>query len=184
MLDVNRRHERLIDGLLVLASSQQQLARRVRVDLADIARRAVALSEAAATEADVEITTRLTPSYITGDPDLLERLVGNLIDNAIRYNRAEAGWAVVSVSNGDGACRLSVENSGSVIPQSAVDGIFEPFHRLSVSDRTSTDGPTSRGAGLGLSIVRSIATAHGGEVRAVARPDGGLTVTFVGSSDQ
>lgn len=184
LLDVNRRHERLIDGLLVLASSQQQLARRVRVDLADIARRAVALSEAAATEAGVEITTRLTPSYITGDPDLLERLVGNLIDNAIRYNRAEAGWAVVSVSNGDGVCRLSVENSGSVIPQSAVDGIFEPFHRLSVNDRTSNDGPTSRGAGLGLSIVRSIATAHGGEVRAVARPDGGLTVTFVGSSDQ
>jgi signal transduction histidine kinase len=184
LLDVNRRHERLIDGLLVLASSQQQLARRVRVDLADIARRAVALSETAAAEAGVEVITRLAPSYISGDPDLLERLVGNLIDNAIRYNRAEAGWAIVSVSNDDGVSRLSVENSGSVIPQSAVDGIFEPFHRLSVSDRTSDGGPTSRGAGLGLSIVRSIATAHGGEVRAVARPDGGLTVTFVGSSDQ
>ncbi|BBZ16230.1 sensor histidine kinase [Mycolicibacterium gadium] len=184
LLDVNRRHERLIDGLLVLASSQQQLARRVRVDLADIARRVVALSETAAAEAGVEVIPRLTPSYITGDPDLLERLVGNLIDNAIRYNRAEAGWAIVSVSNDEGASRLSVENSGSVIPQSAVDGIFEPFHRLSVSDRASDGGPTSRGAGLGLSIVRSIATAHGGEVRAVARPDGGLTVTFVGSSDQ
>ncbi|MDG5482196.1 sensor histidine kinase [Mycolicibacterium gadium] len=184
LLDVNRRHERLIDGLLVLASSQQQLARRVRVDLADIARRAAALSETAAAQAGVEVITRLTPSYITGDPDLLERLVGNLIDNAIRYNRAEAGWAIVSVSNDEGASRLSVENSGSVIPQSAVDGIFEPFHRLSVSERASDGGPTSRGAGLGLSIVRSIATAHGGEVRAVARPDGGLTVTFVGSSDQ
>jgi signal transduction histidine kinase len=185
LLDVNRRHERLIDGLLVLASSQQQLTRRGRVDLAEIAWAAVSVSQSAATQAGVEVTTRLAPSYTTGDPDLLERLVGNLIDNAIRYNRAEGGWVIVTVSSGDGHTWLSVENPGPVIPQSAVDGIFEPFHRLAGDDRTAaTDGPTSRGAGLGLSIVRSIATAHHGEVCAVARPEGGLTVTFVVSSDQ
>lgn len=183
LLDVNRRHERLIDGLLVLASSQQ-LTRRVRVDLAEIARRAASVSQSAATEAGVDVTMRLTPSYVTGDPDLLERLVGNLVDNAIRHNRARGGWAVVTVSNGNGVTWLSVENPGFVIQGSAVDGIFEPFHRLSVGDRTAGGGPKSRGAGLGLSIVRSIATAHRGEVSAVARPDGGLTVTFVVPTDQ
>lgn len=177
LLDVNRRHERLIDGLLVLASSQQ-LTRCVQVDLAEITRRAVSASQGVATEASVGITIRSTPSYAMGDPDLLERLVGNLIDNAIRYNRADGGWATATVSNGGGFSWVSVENPGPVIPASAVDGIFEAFHRLSVSDRTVNDGPASRGAGLGLSIVRSIATAHRGEVRAVARPDGGLTVTF------
>ncbi len=90
LLDVNRRHERLIDGLLVLASSQQQLTRRGRVDLAEIALRAVSVCQSAARQADVEVATQLTHSYIAGDPDLLERLVGNLIDNAIRYNRRRA----------------------------------------------------------------------------------------------
>lgn len=184
LLDVNRRHERLIDGLLVLASSQQHLTRRVRVDIAEIAHRAVSLSERAAFEAGVDITTRLAPSYMTGDPDLLERLVGNLVDNAIRYNRAEQGWVIVTTSRGDGVTWLSVENSGSVIPPSAVDGIFEPFHRLASEGRAAADGPMARGAGLGLSIVRSIATAHQGDVRAVARPDGGLTVTFAVSDHQ
>jgi signal transduction histidine kinase len=71
-----------------------------------------------------------------------------------------------------------------VSPPSAVEEIFEPFHRLSVNDQAASAGPASRGAGLGLSIVRSIATAHRGEVRAVARLDGGLTVTFVVPSAQ
>lgn len=178
LLDVNRRHERLIDGLLVLASSQQQLPRRVRVDLTEIAWRAVSISESAANEAGVDVTTRLAPAFVAGDPALLERLVGNLVDNAIRYNRVDSGWVIVTVASRNGVTWLSVDNSGRVIPQSAVDGIFEPFHRLNSS------GQTSRGAGLGLSIVRSIATAHQGEVGAVARPDSGLTVTFNVSSDQ
>jgi signal transduction histidine kinase len=185
LLEVNARHERLIDGLLVLASSQR-LAQRGRVDLAEVARRAVSVGQSAARQAGVEVTTTFVPSYVTGDPDLLERLAGNLIDNAIRYNRVDRGWVVVTVSSDNGYALLSVENAGPVIPESAVDGIFEPFRRLRFGDRITDvrDSPAGHGAGLGLSIVRSIATAHHGDVRAVARPGGGLTVTFAVPTDQ
>ena len=181
LLEVNQRHERLIDGLLVLASSQQ-LTRRNRVDLAEVAWRAVSAIQAAATQAGVQVTTRLVPSYVAGDADLLERLAGNLIDNAIRYNRGDRGWGIVTVSSDNGYAWLSVENPGPVIPESAVDEIFEPFRRMRFGDRI-TDVRESQGAGLGLSIVRSIATAHHGDVRAVARPEGGLTVTLVVPTD-
>lgn len=185
LLGVNHRHEQLIDGLLVLASSQQ-LARRDRVDLAEVAWAAVSAAESAARQAGVEVTTRFVPSNVAGDPDLLERLAGNLIDNAIRYNRGDGGWVIVTVSSENRNAWLSVENSGPVIPESAVDAIFEPFRRLRFGDRSTDvrDSPGGHGAGLGLSIVRSIATAHHGDVRAVARPGGGLTVTFVVPSDQ
>lgn len=182
LLEVNQRHERLIDGLLVLASSQQ-LTRRNRVDLAEIAWRAFSTIQAAATQAGVEVTTRLVPSYVAGDADLLERLAGNLIDNAIRYNRGDRGWVIVTVSSDNRYVWLSVENPGPVVPEPAVDEIFEPFRRVRFGDRI-TDVRESQGAGLGLSIVRSIATAHHGDVRAVARPEGGLTVTVVLPSDQ
>lgn len=185
LLDVNHRHERLIDGLLVLASSQQ-LTRRDRVDLAEVAWRAVSVSDGAARQAGVEVTTRFAASSVAGDPDLLERLAGNLIDNAIRYNRGDGGWVIVTVWSDNRYAWLSVENSGPVIPESAVDGMFEPFRRLRLGDRITDvrESQSGHGAGLGLSIVRSIATAHHGDVRAVARPDGGLTVTFVMPSDQ
>ncbi len=88
LLEVNQRHERLIDGLLVLASSRQ-LTRRNRVDLAEVAWRAVSVTQSAARQAS-EVTTRFVSSYVAGDPDLLERLAGNLIDNAIRYNAVTA----------------------------------------------------------------------------------------------
>jgi signal transduction histidine kinase len=184
LLEVNQRHERLIDGLLVLASSQQ-LTRRNRVDLAEVAWRAVSATQAAARQAGVEVTTRLVPSYMTGDADLLERLAGNLIDNAIRYNRGDRGWVIVTVSSDNGYAWLSVENPGPVIPESAVDEIFEPFRRMRFGDRITDvrESPGGQGAGLGLSIVRSIAAAHHGDVRAVARPEGGLTVTLVVPTD-
>ena len=136
LLGVNHRHEQLIDGLLVLASSQQ-LARRDRVDLAEVAWAAVSAAESAARQAEVEVTTRLVPSNVAGDPDLLERLAGNLIDNAIRYNRGDGGWVIVTVSSENRNAWLSVENSGPVIPEPAVDDLFEPFRRLRFSDRTA-----------------------------------------------
>ncbi|WP_433621821.1 sensor histidine kinase [Nocardia sp. CA-120079] len=179
LLEVNNRHERLIDGLLVLASSEQRLIERSRVDLAEVVRRVVTVAGDAADRAGIEIRTDIEAAPVSGDPVLLERLAQNLVDNAIRYNVGEKGWVSIrSVSNG-GNAQLVVENTGPIVPAFEVDGLFEPFRRLPSGERVaeSAHAPNSRGAGLGLSIVRSVAHAHGGEVRATARPEGGLTVT-------
>ncbi|MEV4239815.1 ATP-binding protein [Nocardia sp. NPDC049737] len=179
LLEVNSRHERLIDGLLVLASSEQRLIERSRVDLAEVVRRVVAVAGDAADRAGIEIRTDIASARVSGDPVLLERLAQNLVDNAIRYNIAENGWvSISSVSTGSNA-QLVVENTGPVVPAFEVDGLFEPFRRLASGEREpeTAHAPNSRGAGLGLSIVRSVAHAHGGEVRATGRAEGGLTVT-------
>jgi signal transduction histidine kinase len=154
LLEVNQRQERLIEGLLALASSEQELTDVVEVDLAEVARHV-----AAGTGASVSAAS----AVVRGDAVLLERMVGNLVDNALRYN-TPGGWVALDVT-GDGT--VTVENTGPVVPPEAVPGLFEPFRRL---DRATG------GAGLGLSIVRAIAAAHGGTAEAVARPDGGLVV--------
>jgi signal transduction histidine kinase len=178
LLAVNQRHERLIDGLLMLASSDQQLVEHSPVDLAGIAQHVTAMSEHAARDAGVEIRTALAPAPMIGDPVLLERLAQNLLDNAIRYNLAEQGWVSITAGTVDGHACLTVENTGTSVPEDEIPELFEPFRRLSSTDRLADLGRSSheRGAGLGLSIVRSVAHAHGGDVHAWARPDGGLTI--------
>ncbi|MGN2641259.1 sensor histidine kinase [Nocardia takedensis] len=177
LLEVNRRHAALIDGLLVLAGSEQRLTTRVRVDLAEIARRALAVADADAARAGVAVRAAIGPAAAVGDPVLLERLAQNLVDNAVRYNSPEDGWLAVRVGARDGATVLEVENSGPPVPPHEVDGLFEPFRRLAATERLADPAARGRGAGLGLSIVRSVAVAHGGAVRALARPEGGLLVT-------
>lgn len=177
LLAVNHRHERLIDGLLVLASSDQSIDKHTRVDLAVIADRVLTSAEDRARQAGVRLSSKLASATVTGDTALLERLLGNLVDNALRYNVTEGGWVHVTVVNDAGTARMTVENTGPVVPPDAVDGLFERFRRRLGRDEHD-DGlqPTIGGAGLGLSIVRSVATAHGGQVRASAHPQGGLTV--------
>jgi signal transduction histidine kinase len=175
LLAVNQRHERLIDGLLTLASSEQRITDPIPVDLADIVRRIATESQAAAQQAGVEIRTALASAPVAGDPALLERLAQNLIDNAIRYNLAEHGWVAVTSGIDDGTAQLTVENPGPTVPPYELPSLFDPFHRLATTERRA---PVSgnHGAGLGLSIVRSVAHAHGGDVHAVPRRDGGLTI--------
>ncbi|WP_280381840.1 sensor histidine kinase [Nocardia wallacei] len=174
LLEVNRRHERLIDGLLVLASSEQRLTEQRRADLAEIVRHVQAISLPTPKVAGVDVRTDLKPAPVVGDPVLLERLAHNLIDNAVRYNH-EGGWVVVRTESAGGRCRIVVENTGPEVPEYDIDGLFEPFRRLTTTTRRA-DSSLSRGAGLGLSIVRSVAHAHGGAVTAAARPGGGLRV--------
>jgi signal transduction histidine kinase len=175
LLHVNRRHERLIDGLLTLAGSEQHIADPVDVDLADVAQHVVRESSDAATSAGVRLSLQAEAAAVSGDAVLLERLVQNLVDNAIRYNVDPEGWVAVHTSTHGGWAQLRVENSGPIVPPYEVDGLFEPFRRLPSTERLAE--PTgSRGAGLGLSIVRSVARAHGGEATATARDGGGLTV--------
>jgi signal transduction histidine kinase len=169
------RSDGLIDGLLVLARSDRGPASVAPVDLADVAEEALAQAASEAAAAGVTTAGRFDPAPTSGDDALLGRLAGNLIENAIRHNESGGRVEVVTGSAaeaGGGAdeVRLAVANSGPAIEAGEVDGLFEPFRRLG-ADRVSAGG-----AGLGLSIVRSVAAAHGGRVAARPRPGGGLVV--------
>ncbi len=166
-MEVNARHERLIDGLLALADAETELTVRTPTDLAEIAGHVLRQSGVAAVDVGVEIRRDLGPAAVDGDPVLLERLVRNLVDNAVRHNHA-GGW--LKVESRDGV--LVVANTGPEIQPYEVEGLFRPFRRLDRARPTTGE----RGLGLGLSIVRAIAAAHGGTVTATPRADGGLSV--------
>jgi signal transduction histidine kinase len=178
LLDVNQRHERLIDGLLVLATSDQHLTENSRADLADIAQHVAAVSSDAALKVGVEVRFAFASAPVVGDPVLLERLAQNLLDNAIRYNITEHGWVSITTGTAAGHACLTVENTGPTVPSHEVNRLFEPFQRLASADRLADTDQASpgRGSGLGLSIVRSVAHAHNGDVHAHPRPGGGLAV--------
>ncbi len=186
LLAVNERHERLIDGLLTLTSSEQGVVDSTPVDLADIARHITTESQNAAHTAGVAIRTHLQSAPVTGDPVLLERLAQNLVDNAIRYNLPEHGEITVTTDTVDGNAHLTVDNTGLPVPPYEVQSLFEPFRRLPTTERLADSTTTSvgRGAGLGLSIVRSVAHAHGGDVHSSPRENGGLTVQVRIPADQ
>lgn len=182
LLAVNERHERLIDGLLMLASSEQELSDPKRVEIADIAKHVLEESAQMADTAGVEVRSYIAPAMCWGDSILLERLVQNLVDNAIRYNLPEDGWVrVMTSTNSQGQATLVVENTGPNIPSYEVPRLFEPFRRLASTERLAdaSSKMRRRGAGLGLSIVRAVLTSHGGEIEALPREEGGLFITVV-----
>jgi signal transduction histidine kinase len=179
LLAVNARHERLIDGLLTLARSENEVVERVAVDLAHIVEYVTDELGPAAATASVAVEADLAPALVRGDPVLLEQLVTNLLSNGIRHNAALSGWVRLSTSaTPDGAATLVVTNTGPTVPPYETEAIFEPFRRLG-ADRLSTaqSNGTPAGVGLGLSIVRAVARAHGGNAHAVPRDGGGLVVT-------
>lgn len=165
LLDINARHERLIDGLLLLAASEREVDERSYVDMADIVEHVAATTPAE----DVKVTTGPIEAPTTGNPVLLERLVQNLVENGIRHNEP-GGWVHITSATRDGRAQVEVSNTGPTVPKYEVPGLFEPFRRM-------TDRVRAPGAGLGLSIVRAVANAHGGDVRAEPREGGGLVVT-------
>jgi signal transduction histidine kinase len=169
LLRANQRNEKLIEGLLVLAEADRGLPGTVPVRLDQLAASVTDSHQDMAARHHVALHRRLTERLVGGDPLLLERLLANLVGNAIRYNQP-GGWVEIEVS-AQPAAALTVSNTGQGVPAEEVPALFEPFRRLS-ADRTDHGG----GAGLGLSIVGSIAAAHGGTVRARPRPGGGLIV--------
>ena len=168
LLTVNERNERLIEGLLVLAESDRGLpgTSPVRLDVlvAEVLDRFVEQAE----KHEVTLNRGMVERTVSGDPVLLERLVSNLIHNAIKFN--EPGGTVDIVVAGEPA--LSVHNTGQRVPAETVPALFEPFRRLAEERTNQRDG-----AGLGLSIVRSIVAAHDGMVSAAPGDKGGLKVT-------
>jgi signal transduction histidine kinase len=168
LLHTNERSERLIEGLLLLARSDQGLVSRVPVRLDEVVDGVLRSSAGMAAEQGVTVASRLERRVVVGDQVLLERLVTNLAHNAVHYNE-QGGSVMVTVSEWPA---LVVVNTGPKVPADAVPGLFEPFRRLDRERMASRDG-----AGLGLSIVRSITRAHHGSVHADANPDGGLRIT-------
>jgi signal transduction histidine kinase len=167
LLRANERNERLIEGLLVLAESDRGLPGKIPVRLDELAESVLDAHEELAAKHGVTLHRKLSERTVPGDPVLLERLIANLVANAIAYNEP-GGWAEVAVADQPA---LAVCNTGQHIPAQDVTSLFEPFRRLG-ADRTSNNG----GVGLGLSIVRSAVAAHEGTVRARPRPEGGLII--------
>ncbi len=163
VLATGEEQERMIEALLTLARSQRGLDVWRPVDLAAIAR------DVAATHG-IEPDTGIEPAEAFGDALLIERLVANLVDNAVRHN-VPGGWVRLDTGIAYGRPVVRVANSGQVIPPDRVGALFQPFLRM--AERTGNGD----GHGLGLSIVAAIADAHGAKINAVANPAGGLTVT-------
>jgi signal transduction histidine kinase len=166
LLAVGEQHEHLIEALLTLSRSQRGLRTHQAVDLAAIA----AAAAAAADQDGLAFQTSLDPAETAGDPRLVDRLVANLLSNAIRHNVAGGRVCLTTATNGSRAL-LTVTNTGPTVPASEIDRIFRPFQRLDSARTGSTNG-----LGLGLSIVQAIADAHDATVIAEPRPEGGLCI--------
>ena len=165
------RAEALIEALLTLARSDRGQGPRSALDMAVFAEDALDAAAAAIKAGSLTVRPVLEPGTAVGDPVLVERLVTNLVDNAVRHNVPD-GWLEVTTGSEDGMAFISVANSGPVIPDAEVPALFEPFRR-----RCPHDGPA--GTGLGLSIVQSVVSAHHGNVVARPGPYGGLEITVV-----
>ncbi|GAT65537.1 two-component system sensor histidine kinase [Planomonospora sphaerica] len=170
LLLVNARHQRLIDGLLALAEGEQAVPDRSGFDLADVVEHVVDQASAEAVERGVTVHSAPQNAPTEGDPALVERLVQNLVENAIRHNLPDGEVWVTSRRCG-GSVELTVANTGPTVPPYEMEAIFQPFRRLN-GDRLGSE----HGSGLGLSIVRAIAVAHDGTVTARPRDRGGLAV--------
>jgi signal transduction histidine kinase len=170
VLATGEQQERLIEALLTLARSQRGLDRREPVDLAQLTGQALLVRRPEAKLRGISITASLGPALALGDARLAERLVANLVDNALRHN-APRGTIEISTATCIDRAVVSVSNTGPVIPPEDVARLFLPFQR------SGADRPSVRdGLGLGLSIVAAIAEAHGAGLKAHALPGGGLAV--------
>jgi signal transduction histidine kinase len=173
LLASGRSQERLLEALLTLATSERGLEHREKLDLRALTERALARTETEIAGRRLELKPALQPAALRGDQPLIERLIANLLDNAISHNY-EGGWIAVETAAEPDHAVLRVANSGPVIYADEVEPMFEPFHRGG-ADRTRADGHH----GLGLSIARAIVRAHDGEIAAAPQPGGGLVVTAI-----
>jgi signal transduction histidine kinase len=162
------RADRVVESLLTLTRSRYLVLRHDQVDLATITEDVLD-----ARSPGIEVETDLRPAPATGDAPLLEQLIGNLVDNAVRHNVAGGRMALRTDRDERGAV-LVVTNTGPLVAPALVPTLFEPFQRAN-----GRAGSAEGGLGLGLAIVRSVADAHGATVEAVANPSGGLTVTLL-----
>ena len=169
--DATLRSQALVDGLLMLARTGAVAPPEQPVDLADVTVRVVDRLAPEADALELALDLSLDPAQVRGDRVLLERLVENLVENALRYNE-HGGWISVATGADATTASLRVANSGPHVPPDAVASLFDRFRRLDDWDHQQGH----RSFGLGLSIVDAVARAHGGSATAEAQPDGGLLV--------
>jgi signal transduction histidine kinase len=170
VLALGEAQERLIEALLTLASSERGIEQREPFDLADIAGAVVLTRHEEARRRGIRIDATLVTADTTGDPHLVESLIANLVDNALRHN-VTGGQVEMATAKVAGRAHLTVRNTGAVIPPDQVERLFQPFQQLGPQRIRQHDGH-----GLGLAIVRAIANAHGATLVPRARPEGGLDI--------
>jgi signal transduction histidine kinase len=170
LLESGLQQERILDALLTLATSEGGLSRHEPIDLAKVATACLKSAGAEAGRRGLDVETSIGPAPMLGDPALITRLMANLADNAVRHN-VPGGTVEVSTAWRDDRAVLTVANSGPVIPPGEVGRLMQPFQRLATARSSYGDGH-----GLGLPIVRAIATAHGATLSTRARAEGGLHV--------
>ena len=166
------RAESMIEALLTLAVSDQGKLSTEFTDLATWAEDAIDAAAPEIERLNLHVEAKLDPAETTGDPQLLERMAWNLVDNAVRHNEP-GGWIKLRTGSSEAAAYLEIANSGPFVPDDTVPSLFEPFRRMEA--RTGVRD----GAGLGLSIARSVVTAHRATVTARSQPAGGLDISVV-----
>jgi signal transduction histidine kinase len=167
------RSEGLIEALLMLARSEAITGREGSVELTELAAVCITDLRARAQRAEIAVRAELQPAWVRGEPNLLERMIANLVDNAIRHNQP-GGYLEIATATRAGVAELTVRNGGPVIDPAQAGALTEPFRRLNRA---------ARGFGLGLSIVRSVAEAHRGTVSITAPPEGGLLIRVLLPAD-
>jgi signal transduction histidine kinase len=177
VLQAGREQERLIDALLILARSQRGLDHRESVDLAAVTNDVLHAHQSSAATRGIHVDASLEGATVPGDPRLLNQLVSNLVDNAIRHNITD-GHVEVALAASPAEATLTVTNTGPLVATDQVSRLLQPFQR-GAPDRTAT----SNGLGLGLSIVADIAEAHGASLDVLSRPVGGLAITVTFPAD-
>ena len=170
VLEIGDQQERMIEALLTLARGERGLDQSVIFDLKATVEEVVGSRGTAFAREGITLESRLETALASGDRRLVERLVANLLDNAICHN-VSGGWVRLGTRLDAGEAVLAIENSGPHVAPELVERLFEPFTRLG-ADRSIHDD----GHGLGLSIVAAIARAHQAQMSASARPDGGLAI--------
>ncbi len=174
LLATNERSEQLVEGLLLLARSENKIVDKKPVDLAEVASQALDQARSEAQAKGVEIRGVRQQAFVQGNGVLLERIALNLVQNAVRYNRPDDGWVEITTEPQQDYAVLVVSNTGPAVPAYEVDNLFEPFRRLR-TERTGSD----KGVGLGLTIVRAAVRAHDGTTTAHPREGGGLVIRVV-----
>ena len=165
--------ERLVQALLALATSERGVTRWDTLDLAQVVTGVLASRRDQATETGIDLAEHLTPAVTAGDPRLIESLIANLIDNAIRHNHPDGHVEITTQTSGT-QVTLTVTNSGPVIPGNQIQRLLQPFQRLAPDRNGRRDG---YGLGLGLAIVNAVTQAHHATLTTSARPEGGLSIT-------
>jgi signal transduction histidine kinase len=170
LLASSQQQDRVIEALLTLARSEAGAAPHEQFELSEVIDDLLLSPGLDIGDAGPQIQTTIGPAAVTGDRRLIERLVRNLIDNAIRYNQP-SGTVDITTTTSSGDAVLVVSNTGPPVPAADVERLFQPFQRLAPNR-----GSRAAGTGLGLSIVKAIAEAHDASITADPLPHGGLTI--------